>query len=484
MKHPRIPGGSPWTVSSLAATLVALLIIVIAAAAADAEQTCGGAGSLAAAAAAPKQERYEAMLSRAEALAGEIVALRRELHRRPALKYEEYEAQALVMRTLDEIGVSRYRKSAITGVVADIGSESADAVVVVLRGDMDALPIQEEAEVDYRSEIDGVMHACGHDAHTAMLLGAAMLLKPLEERLRAEGKAVRFAFQPAEEGGAGGWAMVRDGVLEGARAAFALHTSSQHASGLIAAKPGVAMGAGTSFSIHIRGKGGHASAPHTSIDPVNAALQVGLSLNTIVGRMIDNPNDPVVIGVSTVHAGGASNVIPSEATVTGTIRTWANETRERMMGIVRDRATAMAEANGCEVEVNFGMGNGATGTEYRNSRGEAWTSRLYPAVLNNPELVELGARTATELFKAGDGSVPVDEIFQEERTTSFGGEDFSFFGESAGGVPAVMFRIGHAGEDPATHANHHHPAFFMDEAMLHKGAAFLAQVALDFLDGK
>ena len=150
------------------------------------------------------------------------------------------------------------------------------------------------------------------------------------------------------------------------------------------------------------------------------------------------------------------------------------------MDIVRDRAIAMAEANGATATVEFGMGNGATGTEYTNSRGEKWISQLYPAVINNPELVALGALTATELFK--DEGTDIDDIFQEELTTSFGGEDFSFFGESAGGVPAVMFRIGHAGEDPATHANHHHPAFFMDESMLHKGSAFLAMIALDFLE--
>ena len=150
------------------------------------------------------------------------------------------------------------------------------------------------------------------------------------------------------------------------------------------------------------------------------------------------------------------------------------------MDIVRDRAIAMAEANGATATVEFGMGNGATGTEYTNSRGEKWISRLYPAVYNNPELVALGALTATELFK--DEGTDIDDIFQEELTTSLGGEDFSFFGESAGGVPAVMFRIGHAGEDPATHANHHHPAFFMDESMLHKGSAFLAMIALDFLE--
>ena len=241
----------------------------------------------------PKEERYKQMMGNAMRVENEIVALRRELHRRPALMYEEYEAQALVIETLNELGISS-KKTAITGVVADLGaSEGTNRQIVVLRADMDALPIHEEAEIDFRSEIDGVMHACGHDTHTAMLLGAAKLLKPFEERLASAGKTVRFAFQPSEEGGAGGKMMIDEGLLKGASASFALHTSSRDPTGLIIGKYGRTHAAAGFFTFVIRGKGGHAASPHTAIDPVNTAAQVVLSLNTIVGRMVDNPNSPV-----------------------------------------------------------------------------------------------------------------------------------------------------------------------------------------------
>ena len=241
----------------------------------------------------PKEERYKQMMGNAMRVENEIVALRRELHRRPALMYEEYEAQALVIETLNEMGISS-KKTAITGVVADLGaSEGTNRQIVVLRADMDALPIHEEAEIDFRSEIDGVMHACGHDTHTAMLLGAAKLLKPFERALASEGKTVRFAFQPSEEGGAGGKMMIDEGLLKGASASFALHTSSRDPTGLIIGKYGRTHAAAGFFTFVIRGKGGHAASPHTAIDPVNTAAQVVLSLNTIVGRMVDSPNSPV-----------------------------------------------------------------------------------------------------------------------------------------------------------------------------------------------
>ena len=247
-------------------------------------------------ASSPKKGRYKQMLGNAMRMEDEIVALRRELHKRPATMYEEYEAQELVIKTLSDLGITS-KKTAITGVVADLGADvtAGEApTVVVLRGDMDALPIHEEAEIDFKSEIDGVMHACGHDTHTAMLLGAAKLLKPFERALASEGKTVRFAFQPSEEGGAGGKMMVDEGLLDGASASFALHTSSRDRTGLIVGKHGAMNAAAGFFTFVIRGKGGHAAAPHTAIDPVNTAAQVVLSLNTIVGRMVDNPNSPVV----------------------------------------------------------------------------------------------------------------------------------------------------------------------------------------------
>ena len=226
----------PAAMRSFGGVLVAVLVLAAAAAVSGAAMT----ESCKAAAAAPKEAKYVKMLADAKAIEDEVIALRRELHRRPATMYEEYEAQELVMSTLSGLGIES-TKTAITGVVADLGADASNSPspqIVVLRADMDALPIHEQTDVPFRSEIDGVMHACGHDTHTAMLLGAAKLLKPFEAQLADEGKTVRFAFQPGEEGGAGGKRMIDEGLLVGANAAFALHTKSTSPVGLIIGKEG------------------------------------------------------------------------------------------------------------------------------------------------------------------------------------------------------------------------------------------------------
>ena len=458
---------------------VLLLLAVLGAAAAAA---CGAehahtASSVmdacAAAARAPKEEAFKRMLADAEAIEPEIIALRRELHRRPALMYEEYEAQALVMETLGELGV-RASKTAITGVRAQLGAPDA-ATVMVLRGDMDALPILEEAEVDFRSEVDGVMHACGHDTHTAMLLGAAKLLKPYEAELAARGEAVRFAFQPAEEGGCGGKIMIDEGLLDGASAAFALHTASALDTGVVAGMPGVSMASASDFIIVVRGRGGHAAMPHDAVDPVNAAAQIVLSLNTVVGRMVDSPNDPVVVGVSTIHGGGASNIIPEEVVIEGTVRALSIETNGRVMDIVEARAMAIGAANGCSVHVDRQEDFVFTNSRGEEARGSTMT---YPEMRSDPALFELAMLTATNLFKDDAGGSEAAALVRVHENPTMGAEDFAFFSKR---VPSVMLNIGHRGEDPATGNNHHHPRFTVDEAMLHRGSALLAMTALEYL---
>ena len=312
----------------------------------------------------------------------------------------------------------------------------------------------------------------GHDTHTAMLLGAAMLLKPMESTLAAKGMVVRFAFQPSEEGGAGGKMMMDEGLLDGASAAFALHTTSRDNVGVIASKPGYTSASVEFFTITINGKGGHAAMPFKTIDPVNAAAQVVLSLNTIVGRMVDNPNSPVVVGVSTVHGGDASNIIPESVVITGTIRTLSSDMMTTMMQIVKDRAISMAAANGCNATVDF-----RDGEVHYNSRGEKWSTAVAPPTINDPSLFQLGMHSAVELFKNEDGTSAVEDLIFEDPAPSLGGEDFSFFGQK---IPSAMFNIGHA-SDEKTASNHHHPKFQVDEDMLYKGAAFYATLALDYL---
>ena len=315
--------------------------------------------------------------------------------------------------------------------------------------------------------------------HTTMLLGAAKLLKPFEKSLADANCIVRFAFQPSEEGGAGAKMMIDEGLLDGANVAYTLHTSSRYDFGVIASRSGVMLASMTFFAIHVTGKGGHAASPFETIDPVNAAAQVVLSLNTIVGRMFDNANDPVVISVSTIHGGDASNIVPEKVVITGTIRALSYETMMRVQSIVRSRAVDVAQANGCEGAVYyFEDGDFENGRDYfLNSKGEKYYKATYPETYNHPSLFEFGKRTAIELFKNSDGTYDEDEIFYEIPNPAMSGEDFGFFGKV---IPSCMFRIGTRGGN-STGVAHHNPKFAVDESAIYRGAAFYASLALDSL---
>merc|ERR1712054_297681 len=397
----------------------------------------------------PKDEKYVQILNMARNMEQELIDIRRQLHRRPATKYEEYEAQEIVIDTLNKLRLSS-TKMAITGVMAELGAKADSAseapAIVVLRADMDALPIHEETDLEYKSEIDGVMHACGHDVHTTMLLGAAKLLKPFEKSLADANCIVRFAFQPSEEGGAGAKMMIDEGLLDGANVAYMLHVSSKIDAGIIASRPGVILASPTFFTIIVTGKGGHAASPFETIDPVNAAAQVVLSLNTIVGRMFDNANDPVVISVSTIHGGDASNIVPEKVVITGTIRTLSYDAMKRAQSIIRSRAVDVAQANGCEGAVYYYEdGDFENGRDYfLNSKGEKYYKATYPETYNHPSLFEFGKRTAIELFKNSDGTYDEEKIFQEIPNPAMGGEDFAFFGRV---IPSCTFVIGTRGDN-------------------------------------
>ena len=212
--------------------------------------------------------------------------------------------------------------------------------------------------------------------------------------------------------------------------------------------------------------------PFKTIDPVNAAAQVVLSLNTVVGRMVDNPNSPVIIGVSTIHGGDASNIVPEKVVITGTIRTISLEVMKTIMQIVKDRTIDMAAANGCVATVVYFGDEVST-----NSRGVQYQKATYPEMYNDATLFKLGMHSAVELFKNEDGTSKVEDLIYEEPNGGLGGEDFAFFGQK---VPTAMFMIGHNSGDE-TSANHHNPKFQVDEEMLHRGAAFYATLALDYL---
>lgn len=382
------------------------------------------------------------LIERAEAIAPWVIELRRELHRHPELMYEEVKTSALVRRTLDELGVSYRYPLAETGVLAQIGS--GDGPCVALRADMDALPVSEEADVPFASEVPGKMHACGHDCHTAMLLGAARLLKEREDEL---GGVVKLLFQPAEEGGAGGRRMREEGALADppVERIFGLHVWPLLPTGMAGSRAGCLLAATASLRIVIHGKGGHAALPHLCVDPVMTAGKVLVELQSLVARELD-PLSPGVVSVTAVHGGEAYNVIPEQVELRGTLRALDAET----MALLRERVTAIAtavcEANRCRAEVDF-PGNS------------------YPPTTNAPEAWALARRVAGELL----GPEQVVEM-----PPIMGGEDFAFYLEE---VPGCFVALGSRNEAIGAVEMCHHPRFKVDEAALARGVALHVALA-------
>ena len=377
-----------------------------------------------------------------------ITEYRRQIHRRPELMYEEYETSALVERALLEMGVSpsNIMGTAITGLVAHLGAGSLETSLasgpaydgsrpssdgiptIVLRADMDALPILEETPIDFRSEKDGVMHACGHDTHTAMLLGAAMALKAREADLVAMNGAVRLFFQPAEEGGTGARRALVEGALNGATAAGMLHTNPEYEVGVIASKPGAIMAAEAELIIRVIGEGGHGAYPHTTRDPLLAATAIVSALNSIVSRRLE-PWDAGVISVTMISTNSAKhNIIPGVVEMRGTMRALSFEVMDFLIANVEERAAHVAASYGCAVEIGPWLDT----TVHQNSRGEEWsTPARLPPVVNDAAMVSLGLRTYESIF-------PNSTIRMEEAHMT--GEDFSFLSDA---MPSVFAWIGH-----------------------------------------
>ena len=292
----------------------------------------------------PKEAQKEA-----KKISDWIVEIRRELHRQPELMYEEIKTSALVRRELDKLGITYKSPIAKTGVLATIGTGNSPCIA--LRADMDALPIHEETDVPFKSEIDGKMHACGHDCHTAMLLGAAKILKERESEIKG---TIKLLFQPAEEGGAGGKLMREEGALDSPEVEriFGLHVWPLLPTGTVGSREGTFLAATTFLEIKVEGEGGHAAMPHLTIDPVVTSAQIITNLQTIVSRKLD-PLDSGVISISTIHGGEASNVIPPEVKLQGTIRSLTNQGLKYLQDKVRKVAETIAQAHSCKATVNY-----------------------------------------------------------------------------------------------------------------------------------
>lgn len=379
-----------------------------------------------------------------------IVKLRRKLHQVPELMYEEAKTSQLVRATLDELDINYRHPLAETGVVGTIGDGHGPCVA--LRADMDALPIHEEADIDFRSEHDGKMHACGHDCHTAMLLGAARILKQRESEING---SVKLIFQPAEEGGAGGQRMRDEGALEGVQRIFGLHVWPQLPTGAIGSRPGPFLAASGFFVMTVRGRGGHAAMPHLAIDPVVCSARIVTELQMIVARELD-PLDSAVISVTSVHGGDACNVIPAEMQLKGTVRALSVDGLRNLQRRVTEVASHVAASYRCEVETAF-PGND------------------YPPTVNDPECWSTAKTLAAEL-------PGIDRI--EELPIVMGGEDFAYYTEQ---VPGCFVAVGVGNEEQGAVYGLHHPQFKVDEDALPLGTSLhvaFAMKSLSDLGGK
>lgn len=380
-----------------------------------------------------------------EGVVEQVVAWRRHLHRHPEPSFHERETAAYVAEQLAGFGDGlEVRRPAENSVVARLES-GRPGPLVVLRADIDALPIAEESGVEFASERPGVMHACGHDGHTAMLLGAARVLTAARDRL--PGGEVRFVFQPAEEIAPGG---ARDlvGVVAGASLVYGCHLWTPLEHGRVAVVPGPFMAAADFFRIRITGKGGHAGLPHTATDTVAIAAQVVTNLQHIVARRID-PLRSAVVTVGSLHAGDAPNVIPGEAELTGTVRSFDPGVRERLPALIEQTAQGICAAHGgaCELEYQHG---------YQPVVNDERASALVSGAVED---VAPGALTA------------IDPIM--------GGDDFSAYLAEAPGCYAF---IGAGSEEAGATFPHHHPRFRIDERALATGVRLHVAVAVRALE--
>ena len=385
------------------------------------------------------------VLPRSIEIQGEISAIRRDIHAHPELAYEENRTSDIVAAKLAEWGLEVTRGLGKTGLVGTL-RKGKSVKAIGLRADMDCLPMDETNDFEHASKNPGRMHACGHDGHTAMLLGAA---KVLSEKRDFEG-AVHFIFQPAEEGGGGGRAMIDDGLFEKfpCDAVFAIHNKPGLPLGMIATKPGALLAAADRWDLRITGKGGHAAHPHLSLDPLIVAANLVLSLQTIVSRNMD-PFASSVVTVGFVKGGSAYNVIPTDAHVGGTTRTTTPEARKLIEARIREICEGAAKMYGVKIDVEYRYG--------------------YPPTINNAQR----AAFAIDVAAGVCGPHGVRDNVQ----ASMGAEDFSYMLEK---VPGAMVWLGNGGED-GNGAGLHNSRYDFNDMAIPFGVSFFVNTVERFL---
>jgi amidohydrolase len=382
-----------------------------------------------------------------EAKRSQLVARRRDFHAHPELAYQEKRTARIVAQHLQEQGYEVTEEVGVTGVVGLLRGKASNNKTVMLRADMDCLPIQEENQIPYRSVHSGFMHACGHDGHTAILMTVAEELQQRRNQLNGNAKLI---FQPAEEGGNGAQRMIDDGALTNpdVNAAFGLHLWNDCPVGTVALNPTALMAGVDSFDLIIHGKGGHGAAPHQTVDPIVTAAQVINSLQTIVSRNVD-PLETAVVTVAAIHAGSAFNIIPETVEMKGTARFFNPAIGDQLPRMLERVIAGVTQAAGATYELKY--------------------HKLTPATVNHPQWAEFIREIAVEV-------VGKDNVSMNART--MGGEDMSFF---LNAVPGCFFFVGSRNESKNFIYPHHSSQFDFDESAMEIGVEILCRAAEKYL---
>lgn len=373
-----------------------------------------------------------------------VIKLRREFHANPELSWKEFETSKRIKEELQNMGVS-YIEIAGTGVVATIKG-NYPGKTIALRADMDALQVNEENEIEYKSQNPGIMHACGHDGHAAMLLGATKALTKVKDRLKG---SVKLIFQPAEELIAGAKKMIEEGALEGVDGILGIHLWSGLETGKISVDPGPRMASGDYVSIDIIGKGGHGSMPHQGVDAILAASALVMNTQSIMSREID-PLDPVVFTIGDFKAGTRFNIIADKARLEGTIRCFNPEIRAKLPEMVERYANTSASAYGARAKVQYIHGT--------------------PPTINHPKCSSIAENTVLDILGK-------DGLIEMEKTT--GSEDMAYYLEK---IPGLIAFVGAGNAAIKADFPHHHPRFNIDEDSLAIGTELYFRYAIDFLE--
>jgi len=379
----------------------------------------------------------------AEKYEDQVIAWRREFHENPELSWEEVRTGNRICEELTKMNIG-LKRIAGTGVLGILNGDKPGKTVA-LRADMDALPVKEANNVPYKSKNEGAMHACGHDGHVAMLLGAAKILSQLKDKIKG---TVIFIFQPAEEMGQGASKMIEEGAIKGVDAILGIHLWADLASGKVSLEPGPRMASTDRFKIIIKGKGGHGSMPHQGVDSIVAASSVVMNLQSIVSREIE-PLEPAVITIGKFNGGERYNILSEEVLMEGTTRCFNSQIRDKFPAMIKKVIKETASAYRAEGELEYIVG--------------------HPSVINDPQISQIASRAVIHNF--GEESV-----IKFEKVT--GGEDFSFYTEE---IPGVMAFVGARNENKGAIYPHHHKNFNIDEDALIVGTTLYIQFALDFL---